>query len=177
MHALLGLAAPHLVVTDRGDSGATAINHRLVTIKGFNAAVSKGPLCSNDGNALLASCYALGFQASYMADGMQEFFQSFRGCNLVSHQMMISGIPVAFLLTRHKHFEVMEDRLNGLPTVNSELVEGAEKSLDAMLGLCELPINRQIHGLLAAVITALRDSSIAGRHLLVPFMRINKVQL
>lgn len=136
MHALLGLAASHLTVTADADYGAIALSHRLLAIKGFNEALSKTPRSGADGDALLAACYALTFQSSYMKDGMSEFLTMVRGCGLVSLQLRHENVDVSFSIDPNRHMEIMKSRLENLPSVDADLYQGAVASFHKIAPLC-----------------------------------------
>ena len=162
MHAILGLAASHLELTTGADLRSAAIQHRVLAIKGSNAAISQPHRTGSDADALLASCYALTFQSAYMRDGLPEFFQMVRGCSLLSEQLKSEGVPMAFFLTEKDHFHYMEDKLLDLPVIDRELVDGAERSLDALRPLFNRPCHPHFYGLLVAVINALKVGSLGG---------------
>lgn len=162
MHAILGLAASHLELTTGADLRSSAIQHRVLAIKGSNAAISQPHRSGSDADALLASCYALTFQSAYMQDGLPEFFQMVRGCSLLSDQLKSEGVPMAFFLTEKDHFHYMEDKLLDLPIINRELVNGAERSLTALPPLFEQPSHPYFYQLLMDVIDALKVDSLGG---------------
>ncbi len=136
MHALLGLAASHLTVIGEADYGSLAQSHRFLAIKGFNEALCKTPRHGGDGDALLAACYALTFQSSYMKDAMSEFLTMVRGCGLVSSQLRQDNVQVTFTIDPNNHLKFMESRLDNLPSVDADLLEGAMESFEALAPLC-----------------------------------------
>ncbi|RFU28472.1 hypothetical protein B7463_g7851, partial [Scytalidium lignicola] len=110
MHAILGLAASHLELLTSVDYRALALSHRLLAIKGSNEAIDKGLRCGNDADALLATCYALTFQSTYMSDGLLDFLQMARGCSVLSNQLMIENLPMSFGKAAKHHFELMKKK-------------------------------------------------------------------
>lgn len=95
MHAILGLAASELMSTDPGLVEA-AMNHRLQALRAIKrrlssiapsssqarlyppspstpSTVSRPNLTYEEGNALLATCFALTFQSVILEDGMVCF--------------------------------------------------------------------------------------------------------
>jgi hypothetical protein len=166
MHAILGLAASHLELTTGTDLRSTAIHHRLLAIKGSNDALTRTHRSGSDADALLASCYALTYQSTYMRDGLSEFFQMVRGCSLLSDQFKAENIPMAFFLEDKNHFQYMEDKLLDLPVISKELVDGAERSLVVLPPLFSQPSHVYFYQLLMAVIERLKLSSLAGKHFL-----------
>ena len=166
MHAILGMAASHLQLVTGVDLHAVAIQHRVIAIKGSNAAISQPRRSGADGDALLATCYALTFQSSYMSDGLQEFFQMVRGCSLLSDQLEAEKLPMAFFLTEKDHFQFMEDRLMDLPVINAELVDSAYKSLSALPSLFDQQSQRFFHQLVMDVVVAAKLSSLSSKHII-----------
>jgi hypothetical protein len=162
MHAILGLAASHFELLTGEDLKATAIHHRVQAIKGSNAAISQTRRTGSDGDALLAACYCLAFQSSYMEDGLQEFFQMVRGCSLLSLQLKAESLPMAFFLTEKDHWSFMEERLFDLPTIHEELVTGAEKSLKALPPLFDRPSHVQFYQVVIDCVEAVKVSSVRG---------------
>ena len=83
MHAVLALAASHMELTTYQEHlHELAIQHRVLAIKGAQEALVKPHPNAVEGDALLASLFALAFQSSYMNDGLEDFFQTVRGCYL-----------------------------------------------------------------------------------------------
>jgi len=163
MHAILGVAASHLELTTGQDLRSIAIHHRVLTIKGSNEAISKPNRTGADGDALLASCYALTFQSTYMSDGLPEFFHMVRGCSLLSGQLKSERLPMAFFLEERDHFEFMRDKLTDLPVINSELINGAERSLKALPALFDRPGHVEFFKFLTELVNAVKISSLKGK--------------
>jgi hypothetical protein len=163
MHAILGIAASHFELLTGIDFEATAIHHRIHAIKGLNAAISKKGRTGSDADALLASCYLLAFQSSYMKDGLEEFFQTVRGCSILSNQLRAENLPMEFFVTEEAHFQTMEERLMNLPVIHEDLIRGARMSLTALPPLFDRPVNLLFYQVILDVIEAARVSSIQGK--------------
>jgi hypothetical protein len=168
MHAILGMSASHLELLTGEPLSTIAIHHRLLAIQGSNAALSVKTRTGSDGDALLGACYLLAFQASYMRDGLFEFFTMVRGCTLLNIQLKEEKLPMAFFLTEKDHFHFMEERLLDLPVISSELVDGAYSSLAAVQPLCMIPCHTDLYQLLDECIEATRISSLRGKFSLHP---------
>ncbi|KAE9363312.1 hypothetical protein N431DRAFT_357806 [Stipitochalara longipes BDJ] len=160
MHAILGMSASHLELLTGESFGPIAVHHRLLAVQGSNAALSMKTRTGSDGDALLGSCYLLAFQASYMRDGLFEFFTMVRGCSLLSNQLREENLPMAFFLTEKDHFQFMEERLLDLPVISAELVEGAQTSLAAVQPLCVTPSQTEFYQLLDDCVEAIKLSSL-----------------
>src|ERR1700684_2907153 len=118
MHAILGFAASHLELLTGVDLKTTAMYHRVQAIKGSAVALSKTNRSGNDGDALVASCYLLTFQSSYIKEGIVEFLHFMRGCSLVWNQLLYEKVPITFSLTPESLHEFMKPRLVGLPDID-----------------------------------------------------------
>lgn len=162
MHAILGTAASHLELITGDDLSSVALHHRVRAIQGSGEALTQKDRAGSDGDALLAACYLLTFQSSYMKDGIPEFFQFVRGCILVRNQLREENLPMAFFLAAEDHFEFMEGKLSNLPVINAQLLDGAEVSLAALPPILELPVQFAIFNLLVECIAAVRTSSLQG---------------
>ena len=163
MHAILGMAASHLELSTGQNLRDTAIRHRILAIKGSNEAISKTPRKGADGDALLAACYALVFQSTYIPEGLPDFFQMVRGCVILSHQLKSEGIPMAFFLEEKDHFSFMSGRLSDLPAICSNIVDGAAESLAELPVIFDRPAHVEFYKYLVEVINSLRASSLKGK--------------
>ncbi|KAF7157807.1 hypothetical protein CNMCM6106_003936 [Aspergillus hiratsukae] len=88
MHAILALGATHysLVSPNGSEYAPTAIIHRGKALKALSAAIAKGPECTKtDMDVILATCYALVFQAYHMHDGLVDFAVMVRGCGIITN--------------------------------------------------------------------------------------------
>ncbi|KAI8956036.1 C6 zinc finger protein [Xylaria longipes] len=97
VHAILGLAASELMIQD--PSLVTfAMAHRLKAIKAIKRTLTDVPKTNtfDEGNALLATCYALTFQSVMLDDGMAEFMIFCRGIVIVAIQMYCKGAKFIF---------------------------------------------------------------------------------
>ncbi|KAG2001288.1 hypothetical protein GB937_010307 [Aspergillus fischeri] len=91
MHAILALGATHysLVSPNGSEYSSTAIIHRGKALKALSAAIGKGPECTTtDMDIILATCYALVFQAYHMHDGLVDFAVMVRGCGVITNCIM-----------------------------------------------------------------------------------------
>lgn len=90
MHAILSLGATHYALISPNGSQYTpiAIAHRGQALQLLGAALSKGDSCSDiEMDGILATCYALVFQAYYMTDGLVDFAVMVRGCATVTNRI------------------------------------------------------------------------------------------
>ena len=160
MHAILSLGASHLSRLTGVDYRKESLTHRGLAISGLNQALSQSstntststasrspPHTSSlspssthapahgESDAMLATCYSLTFQASYMggSDGLADFITMVRGCALTTAKIKQDDVPTAFNLQPNWHFKVMAPRLAQLPRVDSRLVEDGIKELEKVL--------------------------------------------
>lgn len=163
MHAILALGASHLArLSPESNCGTTAIVRRGQAIKGLNEALAKESRGYGESDALLAACYALTFQSSYMGDGMADFITLVRGCALVTQQIHNQETHTAFNLERDIHFRLMEPRLEQMPTLDPALITPAIISVEALRPLLRTTMDHHFHAALLSVLFALQQSSRAG---------------
>jgi hypothetical protein len=163
MHALLALGASHLtLVSPHSDYSTMAIVHRGQAIKGLNEALAKSSRGYGESDALLAACYALTFQASYMGDGMADFITMVRGCALVTEQINKDQSQTAFNVQGDIHLRLMEPKLGNLPTIDPSLITPAIISAEAFRPLLRTTMDQHFHAALLSVLFALQESSRAG---------------
>lgn len=165
MHALLALGASHLTrVSPQTNYNTLAIIHRGRAIQGLNSALANpNRRAYGESDALLAACYALTFQASYMGDGMSDFITMVRGCALVTTQINQDASATAFNLEKDSHLRLMEPRLDHLPTLDpTHLITPALRSVQALRSLLRTTMDAHFHAALLSVLVALQESSRAG---------------
>ncbi|KAK4216233.1 C6 zinc finger protein [Rhypophila decipiens] len=148
MHAILGFAASELLNTDPSLI-ESAMTHRLKAIraikKTLNAAAASSAIINHndkdktfeEGNALMATCFALTFQSVWLDDGMTEYMTFIRGIVIVGYQMYMRGSK--FLFGAHlgdKQTEALEPFMKQVPLINKSWAEGAVRAIE---GLRELP--------------------------------------
>lgn len=161
MHAILALAASHLGLITGEDLGTIAMHHRQLAIRGSNEAISQAPRTGSTGDALLASCYLIAFQSTYMPDGMEETFRMFRGCTMLNHQLKLEKLPMGFFCV--DHFEYMLENLSNVPLIDPSLVTDSQKSLASLLPIIKNPEEIMFHTHLVEIGDLLAVSSVQGK--------------
>jgi hypothetical protein len=156
------MAASHMQLVTGMQLTYVALQHRMLAIEGSNKAISRSIQTGSDGDALLASCYCLGFQSSYMIDGMQDCFRLLRGCKMLDLQLRTQSLPMAFFLPQVRHFDIMQPRLFDLPVIEPEILDRAGASLQLLLPHLHGPIHVALYHSLLEVIETLRFSSLKG---------------
>ncbi|QKX53002.1 uncharacterized protein TRUGW13939_00073 [Talaromyces rugulosus] len=90
MHAILSLGASHLsLISPRADEYTPlALSHRGRALKYLGDALATVDQCTKtDLDLILATTYALTFQANYMTDGLVDFAVMVRGCTTVTRKI------------------------------------------------------------------------------------------
>jgi hypothetical protein len=163
MHAILSLGASHLSRLTGVDYRKESLTHRGHAIAGLNTALSQPSRHYGEADAMLAACYALTFQASYMGDGLADFITMVRGCALTTAKIKENEMHTAFNLQPNWHWKVMAPRLANLPRVNEILLETGLDALKAIAPLCAPnQVESDFHAALTEVLDALRESPQTG---------------
>lgn len=156
MHAILGLAASELIPEDPSFLHA-ALRHRLLSLRAIkrklalvapsSAQASLAPsncpattISRDEGNALLATCYALTFQSVRLDDGMAEFMTFVRGVVLVAINMVASRARILFAnMGGQEQEDVLRPYLDAVfvPPGMGQWSAGVEAGLEGMRSLCE----------------------------------------
>lgn len=145
------------------DLTCSAMSHRVQAIKSLNQAMSNGLHTAEEGNAMLATCYALLFQSVLIDDGLSEFMSFVRGILAVASNMGCKSMKFLFhSFLGSEQFEKMEPYLDGAPGINLELVDSACKSIEAFSPLCQKNYEKIYHGALLKTARALLTSSREG---------------
>ena len=163
MNAILALGASHLSRIAPGQDYTTyAVVHRGRAIEGLNKALSKINTAFGNSDAMLATCYALTFQAYYMGDGLLDFVTMVRGCALVTEKIKSEGSTTAFNLDREMHLRLMNPQLDQLPILDPVVLDGAITSLVEVQQLMENHVDQCFHKAMLNVIVSLQRSSRCG---------------
>lgn len=162
MHAILGLAASELLPTDSNLLHA-ALHHRLLSLRAIKRKLasfappsaqaplitptttacpssSPLPISHEEGNALLATCFALTFQSVHLDDGMAEFMTFVRGVVMVAIKMAFSQVGFLFVNFIGKDQEVVLRPYLDSAVVPAEMEvwrEDAVGALERLRCLCE----------------------------------------
>ena len=167
MHAILGLAASDL--SEQRDPGlvAAAMAHRLKAIKAIKKTLADAPRAGDDGfeegNALMATCFALTFQSVLLDDGMVEYMTFIRGVIIVGIQMYLKGARLLFgRFLGESQAEVLRPFLEKVPLVGSGWAGAAVAAIEGLAPLCAHPIERQYRERILEMARQLHVSSWEG---------------
>jgi hypothetical protein len=163
MHAMLALGASHLDrISPVAEHSTNAIVHRGHAMAGLSRALVKPEREYGESDAMVATCYALTFQSTYMSDGLLDFITMVRGCALITGKIREDGSPTAFNLQPDWHFKLMEPKLRDLPVVHQPLLHGGLVALEEVRPLLVTVTDYQFHGALTKVVHGLSRSSREG---------------
>lgn len=163
MNALLGLSASHLSKISPASFTAVAQDHRFKACKGLNEALSAPLKSIEEADAVIAACHALLLQSWYMDDGLNAFLVLTRSCNVVAHQ--IRGQNIQALLAKEdldSRTELMRSRLDGTPSFNTDFINDAKSSLDAIFPVYTKTYQRELHEILLANFLSLSQAPTQG---------------
>lgn len=164
MHALLGLAASELMQHD-SSLVAPAIAHRVKAIKAIKKTLASTPKASTfeEGNALLATCYALTFQSVALDDGMAEYMTFVRGVLVVAIQMYVEDARFLFHdFLGDDQLELVRPSMERLPLIDRAWSEAARSAVLALEPLCTREVERGYYDMLLQIADALLVSSYDG---------------
>lgn len=165
MHAILGLAASDLMIQDPS-LVSFAMAHRLKAIKAIKRTLTDVPKTNtfDEGNALLATCYALTFQSVMLDDGMAEFMTFCRGIVIVAIQMYCKGAKFIFSnFLGDDHLACLQPLLEIAPLVRKDWTDMAVASMAALEPLCKQQVEIEYHQLITNIADALYTSSFLGK--------------
>lgn len=143
-----------------------AMSYRVKSIESLNKAVSAGIESSEQGNAMLATCYTLLFQSVMLNEALGDYFAFIRGCVSVAMQMGMMNMNFIFMKAfGDDQLEIIEDDLAIAPLINSDVVTKANRSLEKMGLLCKTKVELTMYSLLLSVARYLFSSSRDGKSL------------
>ncbi|KAI0601854.1 C6 zinc finger protein [Biscogniauxia sp. FL1348] len=160
MHAILGLAASNLIAED--PSLLTfAITHRLKAIGAIKKALGDVTRATTfeEGNALLATCYALTFQSVCLVDGMAEFMTFSRGIMIIQFHMRCKGVKCIFQNSLGwEQLEMIKPLVENAPPIPKEWVDMAVQGITDLRPLCKSDMEVQYYTLISEIAMALHGS-------------------
>ncbi|KAI0453201.1 C6 zinc finger protein [Xylaria acuta] len=168
MHAILGLAASDLMIQD--PSLVTfAMAHRLKAIKAIKRTLTDVPKTNTfeEGNALLATCYALTFQSVMLDDGMAEFMTFCRGIVIVAIQMYCKGAKFIFSnFLGDDQLAYLQPLMETVPLIQKDWTDMAVASIAALEPLCKQQVEIEYHQFITNIANALYTSSFLAYQML-----------
>jgi hypothetical protein len=168
MHAILGLAASDLMSQD--PSLVTfAMQHRLKAIKAIKKTLTDVPKGNTfeEGNALMATCFALTFQSVCLEDGMAEFMTFCRGIVIVAIQMYCKGTKLIFNNFIHEDsMAILKPLMELVPPLPRQWSDMAVTAIRALAPLCKHTVELEYHAILLEMAEALYTSPVTAYQML-----------
>ena len=163
MHATLSLGASHLhrLMPENGYE-TQAIMHRGHAISGLNQAIAKRQITRADADSMLAACYALTFQASYMEDGLQDFITMVRGCAIVTGKISEESSGTTFDLSPTLHLDTLEPGLSQMELLDADFLDSGVIALEALESMVIGDSESRFYKTMVDVLYALRKSTRQG---------------
>lgn len=163
---MLALAASELAQTEKHSHQLQnlALAHRVKSITALNAAIQRGVNSSEEGNAMLATCFSLLFQSTLITEGLIEYMTFMRGTIVVSTQMY--GSKLRFFFDRTEEDDRPTEPPDGtrdVPIIQRDLVLGACRSLESLKSLCHAGAEIQIRNKLLDIARSLLASTAHGK--------------
>ena len=167
MHAILCLGATHLsLVTPDGSRYITlAVTHRGQALRTLGNELAKGDQCSKtELDLMLATVYALTFQANYMADGLFDFAIMVRGCGIITRRILnkYKGSDMFTLLTGDVIITDLVPQLPRTPYADTEDLNSSIETLKSIEPLLVSNGHRNAYRALSNTYHALKSSARDG---------------
>jgi hypothetical protein len=162
MHAVLALSASHLEKLSKSGLTKVAQAHRLAAITGLNSCLDKPLQTAEDGDAIIATCYALLMQSWYMDDGLETFLVMTRSCDLITRHVRSQKVDSILARDDCSRVENMRPRLEGAPSYDVAFLSLAWQSLDAVGALCSESYQMKLLLSLQQCISSMAKSHMEG---------------
>lgn len=100
-----------------------------------------------EGNALMATCFALTYQSVLLEDGMTEFMTFIRGIMIVAISMYCRGATLLFgPLLGDRQTQLLEPHMKGLDLIDAGFAARAVAAVEGLRGLVEGPAGEPVEG-------------------------------
>jgi len=143
-----------------------AMAHRLKAIKAIKKTLTNVPKTNTfeEGNALLATCFALTFQSVMLDDGMAEFMTFCRGIVIITIQMYCKGAKFIFFnFLGDDKINDLQPLMDVIPPIQQSWTDMAVANIAALTPLCEQQVEIEYHQHLTDIAEALYSSSFMGK--------------
>ena len=151
----------------------TAMSHRVKSIKALKNSISDGLNCFEQGNAMLATSFALLFQSTLMHDGLAECMAFTRGIMAVGVHMEQKKLKPLFVkFFGDEQMDQIGPALQAAPLIDVSVVSGACRSLEKIGPLCQMQVEVRVYGILLTVARNLVTSSWGGESPLHPHLAV-----
>jgi hypothetical protein len=179
MHAILGYSASDLISTSEPGLAEAAMAHRVKAIRAIkralgNSAATEQPGTDmfEEGNALMATCFALTYQSVFLDDGMVEYMTFIRGIVIVAIQMYVKGAKLLFghLMGGNVQKEKLEPHISQIPLIEKSWTDRAVEGIEGLEALVDgegREVERRFWELLGEMARMLYVSSWKGQSILL----------
>jgi hypothetical protein len=165
---MLALSASDIAETEPSspELKCTAIAYRVKAIGSLNQAIGQGLESIEQGNAMIATCFSLLFQSTFLSDGLVEYMTFIRGVLAVSVQMGKNNLKFLF---QHMfdQVQVVESELTEAPLIPPDQAHGACRSLQQLCPLVqntrEVEFYEHLLSASRALLTSSRDGKSSSR--------------
>ncbi|KAH8200454.1 hypothetical protein TruAng_005347 [Truncatella angustata] len=168
MHAILGLSASELMVNEP-NLATFAMTHRLKAIKAIKKQLTDGLKTdpAAEGNALVATCFALTFQSVLLDDGMAEYMTFIRGILITAIQMWCKGAKFMFHnFIGEDQMAILKPLMEQVPITNKGWTDMAVAGMKALRPLCKHEVEIAYHGMIQEIAETLYTSPFKAYELL-----------
>jgi hypothetical protein len=164
MHALLSLSASHLDKVTLTGLTTTAQCHRFQAIKGLNDILVLPVTTAEQGDAILATCYALLQQSWWQDDGLKAFIILTRSCDSVAKHIRAQNTGSLLACEGvESRMERMQPRFaRDIPTFNVECIKASLASLNGCEVFCEQGYEKRLWKTLETCFISLANSPLQG---------------
>ncbi|KPI37317.1 uncharacterized protein AB675_1534 [Cyphellophora attinorum] len=118
------------------DMANRALHHRSIALSGLNHAITTNDWSQASVDAMLATTYALTFQATYLSDdGMIDFMTMVRGCALITSKIEENRAKSTFALDPLAHINMLQEKLGDSTDIDLgiDLVLGRTRAIRTWL--------------------------------------------
>ncbi len=170
---MLALAAADIGTRDSDQNmKLIAMSHRVKSIELLNKSIDNGIRTFIQGNAMLATCFALLFHSVFIEDGLGEYMSFIRGTVAVGMKMGMSQMKFLFVKAfGDEQLEFVGPSLKIAPLVHPDVSRAACRSLEKFGPLCEKQFELQLYGRLLSMARNLVTSSQDGMYCAIPLMK------
>ncbi|KAH7122374.1 hypothetical protein B0J11DRAFT_436617 [Dendryphion nanum] len=129
MRSILALSGSHMALFIDDESLNIALTHRQHAIQGLHEAFDRWPPTAEEAHVMLACCYLLAFQSSYLPDAFQDHIINLRGCSFLAQMILDTGLKGMFSVEPNMKTSSLMTSLNNFPFLDQGLAKTALCSL------------------------------------------------
>jgi hypothetical protein len=153
-----------LALTTSPELRVQALSHRIKGIESLNKALAGPPESQSHSDSILATCYVLTLQSSYIGDAAEEYLTMLRGSQLVAAQGWDKKLGSSFkfldLKAVAKQVRAATANPSDIRIFNEKDMLAARPAMESIGPLCNTSIERAFHGWLSDVVNTPNISSL-----------------